>query len=134
VKAIHTGLAVLLAVCNFLWSLAHLRDIQAYQAVKDSIDSYDALVDLLETIETFLDRLDNYTRIPLTAPMTEMIVKVFVELLSTLALATEQIKEGKSSPSSVMNYISQLTNNATQKSLLRISLVERRTSRRYSKG
>jgi hypothetical protein len=100
VNAIHTGLAVLLAVCIFLWSLsAHLRDIQAHQAVKDSIDSYDALVDFLETIETFLGRLDIYTGIPLTVPMTEMIVKVLVELLSTLALATEQIKEGKSSKS-----------------------------------
>ena len=97
-NAIHTGLAVLLTVCIFLWSLsAHLRDIQAHQAVKDSTDNYDALIDLLEIIGSFLDRLDIYTRIPFTDPMTEMIVKVLVELLSTLALATEQIKEGKSS-------------------------------------
>jgi hypothetical protein len=36
---------------------------------------------------------------PQTVAMTEMVVKLLVELLSTLALATKQIKEGKSSES-----------------------------------
>jgi hypothetical protein len=67
--------------------------------VKESLDSYDALVDLLESIEHFLNRLDIYTRIPLTAPMTDMVIKILVELLSTLALATKQIKQGISSES-----------------------------------
>ena len=78
---------------------AHFRDIQAYQAVKGSIDSYDALIDLFESTEHFLNRLDIYTRIPPTVAMNEMVVKLLVELLSTLALATKQIKEGKSSES-----------------------------------
>jgi hypothetical protein len=77
VTAIHTGLAVLLS------------------AVKGVVDSYDALVDLFESIEHFLKRLDVYTNIPSTVAMTEMIVKILVELLSTLALATKQIKQGK---------------------------------------
>ena len=63
------------------------------------MDSYDGLVGLLESIEHFLNRLDIYTRIPPTVPMTEMVVKILVELLSTLALATKQMKEGKSSES-----------------------------------
>jgi hypothetical protein len=67
------------------------------QAVKGVNDSYDSLVDLLESIENFLRRLEIYTKIPPTVPMTEMVVKILVELLSTLALATKQIKEGKSS-------------------------------------
>jgi hypothetical protein len=54
---------------------------------------------LLESIEHFLNRLDIYTRIPLTVATTEMVVKIIVELLSTLALATKQIKEGKPSES-----------------------------------
>ena len=74
----------------------HLCDIGA-QAVKGSIDSYNALVDLLESIEHFLNRLEIYTRIPPTVAMTGMVVNIIVELLSTLALATKQIKEGKSS-------------------------------------
>ena len=68
-----------------------------YQAVKGVIDSYDALMDLLELIESFLLRLDIYTKIPHTVGMTEMIVKILVELLSTLAVVTKQIKQGKSS-------------------------------------
>ena len=63
------------------------------------MDSYEGLVDLLESIEHFLNRLDIYTRIPPTVPMTEMVVKILVELLSTLALATKQMKEGRSSES-----------------------------------
>jgi hypothetical protein len=54
--------------------------------------NYDALVDLLETIERFLNRLDIYTTIPPAVTMTEFIIKVMVELLSTLAVVTNQIK------------------------------------------
>jgi hypothetical protein len=70
-----------------------------YQAAKGVIDSYDALVDLLESIEHFLTRLDIYTKIPPTVAMTEMVVKILVELLSALALVTKQIKQGKPSKS-----------------------------------
>jgi hypothetical protein len=77
----------------------HLRDFQAYQTVKDVIDDYDALANLLESIEYFLNRLETYTEIPPAVAMNEMIVKILVELLSTLALATKQTKEGKLSES-----------------------------------
>jgi hypothetical protein len=52
-------------------------------------------------IETFLRRLDIYTRIPPTVGITEIVVKILVELLSTLALATKQIKEGNLSESAL---------------------------------
>ena len=68
------------------------------------MDSYDALVDVFESIDHFLNRLDIYTKIPPTVAMTEMVVKILVELLSTLALSTEQIKEGKSSESVFVRY------------------------------
>ena len=55
------------------------------------------MVDLLEAIEHFLKRLDIYTKIPPTVAMNEMVVKILVELLSTLALAAKQVKQGKSS-------------------------------------
>ena len=67
--------------------------------VKGVTDSYDALVDLLELIEHFLKRLNIYTKIPATDAMTEIVVKILVELLSTLALLTKQIKQGKPSES-----------------------------------
>jgi hypothetical protein len=74
-------------------------DIQGYQAVKDVGASYDALVDLFESIEHFLNRLEIYTNIPPTVAMTEILVKILAELLSTLALATKQIKQGRPSKS-----------------------------------
>ena len=98
--AIHTGLGILISVCAFLSSLStHLRDIQTYQAVKGVLDDYDTLADLLESVEQFLNRLDIYTRIPPTVSMTEIIIKILVELLSILALATKQLQQGKLSES-----------------------------------
>ena len=70
-----------------------------YQAVKDVNSSYDALVDLLESIEHFLNRLDIYTKIPPTGAMVEIIVKIMVELLSTVALITKQIRQKRPSKS-----------------------------------
>jgi hypothetical protein len=77
----------------------YLSDIQMYQAVKDVGASYDALVDLLESIGRFLSRLDIYTKISPTAAMAEIIVKIMVELLSTLALVTKQVKQKRTSES-----------------------------------
>ena len=69
------------------------------QAVEDVSASYDALVDLLESIESFLARLDIYTNIPLTAAMTDIVIKIMVEVLNTPALATKQVKQGRLSQS-----------------------------------
>ena len=67
------------------------------EAVKDVSASFDALVDLFECIGNFLSRLDIYTKIPPTAAMTDVVVKIIVELISTLALATKQVKQGRPS-------------------------------------
>jgi hypothetical protein len=63
------------------------------------LDDYDTLAVLLESVEHFLNRLDIYTKIPPTDSMTKIIVKIFVELLSILALATKQLRQGKLSES-----------------------------------
>ena len=73
--------------------ITYHSDIQAYQAIKDVSASYDAVVDLLETIEHFLNRLDVYINFAINAAMGEIIVKILVELLSTIALVTQQIKQ-----------------------------------------
>ena len=70
-----------------------------HQAIKDIGTSYDALVDLFESFESFLRRLDIYTKIPSTTAMTEIIVKILVELLSTISLAIQQAKQGRLSES-----------------------------------
>ena len=96
----HSGLAVLLSVCSFLsFLLAHLCNIQLYQAIKGVKDSYNTLIELLESIEHFLYHLDIYTKITPTVAMTEILVKILVELLSTLALATKEVSQGKPSES-----------------------------------
>ena len=62
-------------------------------------DSYDTLVDIFECIENFTSRLKIYMEIKLTPAMVEMIVKLMVELLAVLALATKQINQGRFSKS-----------------------------------
>jgi hypothetical protein len=52
-------------------------------------------MDLFESLENFLDRLDIYIKTPPTPAMTKIVVKILVELLQTLALATRQIKQGR---------------------------------------
>ena len=65
------------------------------QTANGVTSSYDTLVDLLERIERFLSRIDIYTRIPRTYSMDEIMVKMMMELLSSLALATNQLKQGR---------------------------------------
>ena len=65
------------------------------------MDDYDALADLFESIGHFIDRLEIYTEIPPTHSMNEIIIKILVELLSPLALATKELKRGKISESVV---------------------------------
>jgi hypothetical protein len=43
----------------------------------------------------FLKRLEIYSTIPPTPIITEIIVKIMVELLSVLALALKQVKQGR---------------------------------------
>jgi hypothetical protein len=66
-----------------------------YQAASGVTSSYDALLDLFECLGNFLKRLEIYTTIPPTPIMTDIIIKIMVELLSVLALATKQIKQGR---------------------------------------
>jgi hypothetical protein len=57
--------------------------------------SYDALVELLASFENFLNRLSIYAGIPPTPALVNVLVKIIVELISTLALATKQVKQGR---------------------------------------
>ena len=74
------------------------------QAVKSVVSSWDALLDLFESIEHFLNRLDIYTRITATPTTDEIVIKIIVELLSTLALATKELKQGRPSES-IFTYV-----------------------------
>ena len=70
----------------------NLRMLQAANGVSSS---YDALVDLFECLANFLKRIRIYSDIPLTLSMTEISVKIMTELLSVLASATKQVKQGR---------------------------------------
>ena len=72
-----------------------IRNIRLYQAAGGVSSSYDALLDLFECVGNFLKRLEIYTTIPPTTMMTDIVVKITLEVLSVLALATRQIKLGR---------------------------------------
>jgi len=66
------------------------------QAAKDVSTSYDALIELFECMISFISRLKVYAQVPSIriSEMKEIIVKTLVEVLSILALATKEIKQG----------------------------------------
>jgi hypothetical protein len=65
-------------------------------------------------LASFLKRLEIYTTIPPTPIMTEIIVKIIVELLSVLSLATKQIRQGRFSES-IITYKLSLAQFAIEK-------------------
>ena len=77
-------------------------DERACQAASGVASSYDALLELFECLTSFLKRLDIYTTIPPTPILTEIVVKIMIELLSVLALALKQIKQGRFSKWALM--------------------------------
>ena len=53
------------------------------------------MVDLFESFDNFLSRLSIYAEIPPTPAVTDILVKIIIELIATLALATKQVKQGR---------------------------------------
>ena len=49
-------------------------------------------MDLFEHIENFFKRLGVYNQISLTTEMAEVLVKIVIELLSILSIATKEVK------------------------------------------
>ena len=98
-KAIFTGVDVLIAVritypIKFSACIASSYLDNLLQAASGVSSSYDALVSLFECLGNFLKRIRIYSDL-LTPSTTEISVKIMVELLSVLALATKQIKQGR---------------------------------------
>ena len=67
--------------------------------MKDAIASYEVLVRLFERIHFFLQRLNQYTTVPLTPGMTSLLGKIMAQVLSVLALSTKAMKERRISES-----------------------------------
>jgi hypothetical protein len=70
-------------------------DANILQAAKDVRASQDALVDVFERIDTFFRRLEIYTSVPLNEEMMDTITTIMVEFLCILAIATEDVKQGR---------------------------------------
>ncbi|KAI9436589.1 hypothetical protein H4582DRAFT_2129846 [Lactarius indigo] len=64
-------------------------------AAKDVEAGQDALADLFERIENFFKRLESYTSVRPTDLMTDMIVKIMVEVLNIFAIATKEMKQSR---------------------------------------
>ena len=59
--------------------------------------SQDMLVDLFERIESFFKRIESYIELKPSEAMTDMIVKIMVEVLSVLAIVTVEVKQRRRS-------------------------------------
>jgi len=97
-KVIFAGIGVLLAV-RILTLFLCTNHCNAYnpQATRDIRSSQETLIDLFERIENFFRRLEIYTEVPPTSEMMDMMVKIMVEVLSILGIATKEIKQGRTS-------------------------------------
>jgi hypothetical protein len=72
-------------------------NLNVCQAAKDVAASEEALADLFDRIENFFKRLESYTEVPPTNAMSDIIVKIMVEVLNIFAIATKEIKQGRAS-------------------------------------
>ena len=55
------------------------------------------LVDIFGRVENFFRRLESYTEVRPTVAMADIIVKIMVEILSILGIATKEINRGRAS-------------------------------------
>jgi hypothetical protein len=67
------------------------------KAAKDVRAGQDALIDIFERIESFFRRLEIYTSVPPNQEMVDTITTIMVEVICILAVATKEIKQGRTS-------------------------------------
>jgi hypothetical protein len=59
--------------------------------------SQDTLIEIFERMGNFFQRLEIYTEVSPTPEMIDIIVKIMIEVLSILGIATKEIKHGRTS-------------------------------------
>jgi hypothetical protein len=95
-KAIFAGVGVLLSVSilgrTFVRAILILS-----QAAMDVRASQETLIDIFERMEAFFQRLEIYTRVSPPPEIIDIIVKIMVEVLSILGIATKEMKQGRTS-------------------------------------
>ena len=75
----------------------HYCEPKVPQAAKAVSGGQDTLVDLFGRIENFFTRLEAYIHIPPTVGMVDMIVKIMVQVLSILSIATKAFQQNRTS-------------------------------------
>jgi hypothetical protein len=98
-KVIFTGIGVLLGVCILTPRFREPppSNTEHLQAAKDVRASHGAVIDLFERIESFFKRLEVYNQISLNTKMSEVLVKIVIELLSILSIATKEVGRRRAS-------------------------------------
>jgi hypothetical protein len=95
-NAIFAGIGVLLMVGVFYRSFVQLILIRhGSQAAKDASATRDKLIELFNRVEHFFGRLEIYTDITPTTAMMDIIIKIMIEVLTILAIATKEVKRGR---------------------------------------
>src|SRR5712691_1546934 len=88
-KVLFAGVGVLLSVRSpFPLFARAICNSHIPQAAKDVSSSQETLIDLFDRIENFFRRLEVYTAVLPTPEMMDMMVKIMVEVLSILGIAT----------------------------------------------
>jgi hypothetical protein len=95
-KAIFAGVGVLLSVRILRWSFVWAIVIPS-QAAMDVREIQDNLVDIFERMENFFQRLEIYTRVSPPPEMIDIIVRIMADVLLILGIATEEMKQGRTS-------------------------------------
>ena len=73
-----------------------MYDTALQQAAIGVSASYDALADLFECVSNFLRRFLIYAdKVSSSPALSDIMVKIIVEVLSVLVLATKQINQGR---------------------------------------
>jgi len=97
-KVIFAGFGVLLSVRSLFPLFARvICNSHIPQAAKDVRSSQETLIDIFGGIENFFRRLEVYTAVVPTPEMVDMMVKIMVEVLSILGIATKEIRQGRTS-------------------------------------
>ena len=93
---IFAGVGVLLSVRILRLTFVRIIVIPP-QAAIDVRASQDSLIDIFERMESFFQRLEIYTRVSPPPAMIDIIVRIMVEVLSILGMATKEMKQGRMS-------------------------------------
>ena len=95
---IFAGAGILLQVSILSRSSLQAKiHIEARQAINDVNAAQEALIDIFECIENCFKQLETYTEVKPSEAMMNIIVKIMVEVLNILDIATKEIKQGRTS-------------------------------------